>query len=454
MYLNRYANLRMDKKDKIFIGLIALVHLIWYLLACRWTRIYMGDSMEYIYEALNIIRYLFFYSGNAAMPISPEYMTQRQPLYPLFLLGVYLFTINNWVVLALQNLVSVANIYYARKVFMGLGYQKKHDWLLLLFIIAYPAQFINANTIAPDILLQSFTLLYLGNFVAFWQEKELKYAGRMSLALVMGLMVKPVLYPFVWVHVVVIITCTILHKVKMQRPLLIAIFPLCMVLMYSFWNYERTGKFHYTSNQSFNAIYYFYPYLSHKAGPDSANKFLIKERIEYNNIPDYADRYDFANQQGLKLLKQNFFPYMAYHLMNSGRIFIEPGKAEMDLFTGRLTYGRLYSKEGSGFFATIKTNGLSGIGEYVQHNPSMPFVILVLLFNCLRLLGLFWFLVNREIPWPIRSFIFVLVGYFALAAGPIANTRYFLPVSLIVIGCSVTGFTGKLKGRNNNPIQA
>ena len=145
---------------------------------------------------------------------------------------------------------------------------------------------------------------------------------------------------------------------------------------------------------------------------------------------------------------------MAYHLMNSGRIFIEPGKAEIDLFTGRLTYGRLYSKEGNGFFATLRTKGLSGIGQYLQKNPSIPFVILILIFNCLRLSGLFWFFINRNIPWLIRLFIFILIGYFALAAGPIANTRYFLPVSLIVIGCSVMGFSGKLKGRNNNPIQA
>ena len=453
MYLSRFASLRMDKKDKIFIGIIALVHLLWFLLACRWTRIYMGDSMEYIYEALNIKRYYFFYSGNPAMPISPEYMTQRQPLYPLFLLGVYLFTINNWVVLAFQNLVSIANIYYARKVFVSLGYQKKYDWLLLVFIIAYPAQFINANTIAPDILLQSFTLLYLGNFVAFWQEKNLKYAGSMSLALVGGLMVKPVLYPFIWVHVVVVIICTLLLEVKMQRPLLIAIFPLCMVLMYSFWNYERTGKFHFTSNQSFNAIYYFYPYLSHKAGADSANKFLQKERKDYNEIQDYKDRYDFANEQGAALLKQNFFPYMAYHLMNSARIFIEPGKAEMDLFTGRLTYGRLYSKEQTGFYSILKNEGWHGLGAYLYRNPSMPFVILVLIFNCLRLLGLLWFFLNRKIPWSIRAFIFILVGYFALAAGPIANTRYFLPVSLIVIGCSVLGFMGKMN-KNKTAIPA
>jgi len=432
--------MKFSRQDKIFIGTIALVHVVFFLLACIFKRIYMGDSFEYIYEALNIKRYFFFYSGNPAMPILPEYMTQRQPGYPLFLLSIYLFTINNWIVIVLQNLLSVFNIYYIRKVLLTIGYQQKYDWLLLLFVIAYPAQFINANTIAPDILLQTFTLLYFGCFISLVQKKKLEYAVRMSLVLVAGLLVKPVFYPFVLVHFFIIIIVAAKQKVKLQRPVIIAIAPLCAVLLYNYWNYTRTEKFHFTSNQSFNAIYYFYPYISQKEGIDSAQKFLKKERNAIAEIPEYKDRYDYANEQGIELLKQNFFPYVAFHLKNSARIFIEPGKAEMDLFTGKLTYGKLYTKDRSGFYTTMKNKGWAGIGDYFKNNPSMPFVLLVLLFNCIRLIGFLWFFLNRKIDWLVRSFVFILIGYFALAAGPIANTRYFLPVSLILIGCAVLGF--------------
>src|ERR1700721_1499962 len=106
--------INLSRRDKIFIGAVALVHGLFFLLALSYKRIYMGDSFEYIYEALNIKKYFFFYSGNSAMPIVPEYMTQRQPLYPLVLLSVYAFTINNWIVIVSQNLLSVFNIYYAR----------------------------------------------------------------------------------------------------------------------------------------------------------------------------------------------------------------------------------------------------------------------------------------------------------------------------------------------------
>jgi hypothetical protein len=437
-------NLNFDRKDRVFAGIIVLVHLVFFLLAVHYTRIYMGDSFEYIYEALNIKKYLFFYSGNPAMPIVPEYMTQRQPGYPFFLLAVYLFTVNNWIVIVLQNALSVFNIYYTRKVLLNIGYQKKYDWLLLLLVAAYPAQFINANTIAPDILLQTFTLLYFGNFIGLVQKKELKYAVFMSFSLIAGMLVKPVLYPFAIVHFFLIIVMIVRMKMKLQRPMLAAILPVCAVLAYNYWNYTRTEKFHFTSNQAFNASFYYYSFFTQKYGADSANKFLSRERKNYDLIPEYKDRYDYANERGLQLLSENFFPYLLFHLKNSARIFIEPGKAEIDLFTGKLTYGRLYSKEQTGFYATLKNKGWGGMEVYIRNNPSIPIVIVALIFNCIRLIGLLFFFLDRKVDLIFRLFTFILMAYFAVAAGPIANTRYFLPVSLLAIGCAVIGFVGKL----------
>ncbi len=436
---------RYNKQDRIFISAIVLVHIVFFLLAIHYTRIYMGDSYEYIYEAVNIKNLFFFYSGNPAMPIAPEYMTQRQPIYPLFLMGVYLFSVNNWIVIVLQNLISICNIVYTRKLLQNIGYSRRYDWLLLLFIIAYPTQFINANTIAPDILLQSCTLLYFGSFIKLYQQKNLKQGAYMSLWLVVGLLVKPVLYPFVIIHFLLITILFAKWKIKMQRPLLIALLPICAVLLYNYDNLMRTGKFHFSSNQSFNAIYYFNAYFTQTQGADSAAKFLANERADINAFPEYKDRYDYANGRGIQLLKDNFAPYMLFHFKNTARIFIEPGKAEMDLFTGKLTYNELYTKSNEGFAATFKSKGISGLQPYFARNNSMPFVIFVLLFNIIRAIGICFFFIDKKINRHIRVFVLILSGYFALIAGPIANTRYFLPVSLIIIGCAVIGLSGKFK---------
>src|SRR3569832_479244 len=104
-----------SKTDRIIIAVIVLVHNIFFLLAAHFKRIYMGDSYEYVYMAINIKERFLFYSANAALPIMAKNYTLRPPVYSLFLLLVYFFTINNWVVIVLQNLLSIFNILYFRK---------------------------------------------------------------------------------------------------------------------------------------------------------------------------------------------------------------------------------------------------------------------------------------------------------------------------------------------------
>lgn len=437
-----------DKKDIRFAGIVMLVHLAFFLLACMYKRIYMGDSYEYIYEACNIKDLFFCYSGNPVLPIEPEYMTQRQPLYPLLLMGVYLFTVNNWIVLVIQNCLSVFNIIYVRKLMGRLGFEMQYDWLLLTLLVAYPAQFINANTIAPDILLQTCTVLYVGAFLKLYNGGSLKDAMWMSLWLIAGLFVKPVLYPFVVVHILVVIVVLAKHKVQLQRPLAIAILPLCAVLLYNYSNYTRTGKFHFSSNQSFNAIYYFKAYYGATQGADSAARFIADERAAIAALPAYKDRYDAANARGVALLKEHFGPYMWFHVKNAGHIFIDPGKAEIDLFTGRLTYGKLYTDRNGGFFNTLKEKGIRGLNGYIAGNPSLVWTLLIFVFNLGRAWGMVLFFTDKRIAGGIRLFLFVLMAYFAMAAGPIANTRYFLPVSLMAIGCAAIGWGSRLQKKH------
>ena len=88
------------------------------------------------------------------------------------------------------------------------------------------------------------------------------------------------------------------------------------------------------------------------------------------------------------------------------------------------------------------------MNDYLRANPSLFFVLFIFAFNCIRLVGLLLFFRDKRIQWQVRLFIGILVAYFALAAGPIANTRYFLPVSLIVMGCAVMGFDSVNKRKN------
>jgi len=149
------------------------------------------------------------------------------------------------------------------------------------------------------------------------------------------------------------------------------------------------------------------------------------------------------------LLQQNFTGYIFFHLKKSLYIFIEPGKAEMDLFTGKLTYGRIYTKTDDGFWATMKQKGWGSLGNYLSQNPSLWLAGLVLLFNIIRLLGFMLFLLDKQHQLFLRLFLAGFILYFAIAAGPIENTRYFLPVSLLVAGFGVMGWGSRMDNSKN-----
>jgi uncharacterized membrane protein (UPF0136 family) len=435
----------------LFFAITVAAHIIWFAIACACKKIYMGDSMEYIYEAVNI-KNGFFYSGNPAMNIIPEYMTQRQPLYPIFLYLIYCFIGNNWFALILQNIISIINILYIRRVFVKFGNSAPFEILFLLMTLLYPAQFVNSNTIAPEILLQFFTALYIGNMAEWINTRKPKSISCAPVFLIGGLLTKPVLYPFILIHA--LFSCYLMwHQKKViWYNILSILLPIIIVIAYNSCNYERTGKFHFSSNQAFNAIYFYYPFVRSEFGIDSANRFISAERKIYDSYPVYRDRYNYANHRGVVLLSQNARPYLWYHLWNSIRIFIEPGKAELDLFTGKLTYRTLYSKQSGGSFAMAKRNGWGGIVRYLNENPSVFIVFLVFLGNLFRTIGLLLFFKMKNIQGPIKIFFGAILLYFAVAAGPIANTRYFLPVFLIAVGCSCVGYSNFFTKRKTPSI--
>lgn len=447
-------NFKPGKKNLRFLLFLLVVHGVFFVIALTYKRIYMGDSFEYVYMALNIKEQFWFYCGNPALPPVAEYLTLRPPGYPLLLMLVYLFTVNNWVVIFLQNLLSIFNILYLRDTMRMVGYKRRYDYILMAFVMLYPSQFINANTIAPDIALQTCVLVYFHYFVRLMKERKWRNAIWMSLALIAGFMVKPVLYPFALVHCVIILLIAAYFRFGLFRSSLAAVLPLCAVLVYAGVNEYRTGKAHFSSTQSFNAVYYYYFYFVDKEGVRKADAFLEQERAGMAAIPDFKDRYNYANTRGMGLLKENFASYMPYHLKHSARLFIDPGKGEWDMFTGSLSLGRLYSKEQTGFYATLKRDGVEGLGTYIKSNRSFAPMMIVLFFNVLRLVGIILFAFSRRINWRIRLFVICLMGYFAITAGPIANPRYFIPVSLIAIGCATLGYQRLLPGRKNKAIIA
>jgi hypothetical protein len=436
-----------SKANILFTSALMLLHLAFFLLALHFKRIYMGDTYEYVYMALNIRDNGLFYAGNASLPLLAKNFTLRPPGYSLALLPIYLFTVNNWVVILLQNVLSVCNIIYTRNTLSRLGYNTKYDRLFLLLIVAYPAQFIYANTIAPDLLLQTCVLLYFGSFVRLTQRKRMGFVWIMNLALTYGIFTKPILLLFIPVHVLIMLWLCFGSGIP-RIALLSLLIPIGTILAYNTWNLQRTGKFHFTSIQPWNGMYYnVRMFQEHRLGMREAGKFMEEEQKRWDQTNSFKEWYDYGNQRSLEFLKEHFLPYMAYHTKYSLQFFIHPGKGEIDLFTGELTYGRFFAKKDKRIAEILKDMPPSQWAGYFRNHPSVIAMLVILCFNLAKVCGAIAFFISRQIHWQHRLLLFVLLGYFAFMTGPLANTRYHLPVSLLFIGCSTLGYQWLLQRR-------
>lgn len=432
--------IKPTRSDVRFFLSLMVVHAVYFFVATQYKCIYNGDSLEYINMALNFNRG-WFYSGSYFQPLDPMYFTLRPPGYPAFLWLVYQFGINNWIVLFIQNLISVFNILYLRNTLRMLGYTRKYDWLLLAFVILYPSQFINANLIQPELLLQTCVLIYFRHFIKLIHSSSWKDVLIMSLALVGGMMMKPVWYPFAFLHFALVMVMVGRRRQGALRQILGALLPVLVVVGYSYWNGKRTGKVHFSSIQSINALLYNQDYyIRAKYGDDSARSFYETELAKSMAITNFADRYDYQSSKAIEMLGADIVPYSIFHFRKSLMMLIDPGKGEIDLFTAQTNLQQIYSPSTRPFAEVLAKDGWSGVKTYISTNPSSPIAILILLFNIIRTVGLLLFFYLKNIPLRYKWVVATLLCYFVFITGPVAYARYLMPVSLIIMGCAALAF--------------
>lgn len=430
----------------------ALVLLLWhagfYALTLHYGVLYMGDSWEYVTAGYNILEHGKLYSGSPSLPVVEEYMTQRTPLYPAFLAAVYASGGTNWTAVLLQGLLSAASLLVLRATLLRIGYNPRHDWLLLLLLLTFPPQYIHAMWVEPEALLQLFTVAYFHAWVLFAQEKKAQHAWTMSVWLALGLLTKPVLYPFVVAHVAALAFAVFRWRIS-KTVLLAAMIPLLVVIGYRQVNKVRTGHAHFSSNGAFNALYYAYPFYQHRWGTDSAAAWLKFQRAAVNRLPRFADRYAEAERLGAAFVRGHWLQYLPFHARGSARLLVYPGKADIDLFTRKLSYGKLYGVVHPGAIQPPR-HGAEPLAQGSRiEQPSALLALAVFIFNVARLVGFGIFLADKRQSRAVRAALLFLVVYFAWIAGPIAVPRYLLPVWPLMAGAAALGWARILARRSN-----
>lgn len=429
------------RKDKYPLFVLVLIHALWFIAATFiWQRPYSYDSVEYIQLAVNLKNGLY-YSGNAALPVTEQFITLRPPVYALFIwLCWTIFGYNTWCILLVQNIISITSCFLIRNIFQSNFPKTGWQGIYWLLIVVYPMQMVFANMIFSDILLQFFLVLYLQQLFFFIKNRKPSSLFLMALWLTMGVFTKPVLYPFLFLQALWIL----IYCIKTKKAALIstAALPILLVVCYGLWNKKQTGVFHISSVEAYNLLEYnvreFYLF---KYGKEETAVRMEQIHRRLNDANTFKERYDLSKEIALQKIKEDLPGYIAFHGLKSIQLFFDPNKLEFDIFSRHFSY---VNNAGGSFYTSWRTQGISGVWNYLKDYPFLLILVITPVFGFFRLLGCILFLFEKGNDKYLRIAVVVFVLYFAIITGPVANARYFLPILLITSAGAWTGYANAI----------
>ncbi len=388
----------------------------------------LDDSKEYIRTADNLLREGILYNGDLSEHIQPELYTKRPPGYPLLLMIARLFTQSMIPVIVLQLVLSLASFIAMLKIFKPEGYARI---LLTVFIIFFPAQFIYTNLVMAEILFQFVLMMAALSLWRYIKTERISVLWTYQLMLILGILVKPVLYPFIILNIILFLV--LYYRYRQRLVIISSLIPLIFVIIFASINQQRTGYFHISSVQQVKLVdHNLYFFLLDQQGEEKSEEITTEIKATCSREKDLSNRSACLTEAVTSIVKDNITSYGWFHLKGMGRFFIDPGRLELYRFFG------IEKSVGNGFLYRTKKSGVKDAWEYLQmQNGGMIMLLLSIAFiNLVRFTGFLFFLFNRKVDPAFRLFLFLLIGYIAFATSPLGASRFMLPVVLLLTGAA------------------
>lgn len=406
-------------------SIIVLLHAAFFLYALKQNNFYLQpDSSEYLNQRDNLIDYGSFYQGKKEDVHRWYLETRRPPLTGIVLAAIKKISASDIAILIFQNLLSCFVLIYLLKILI------KHypDFNLLLLIpplIFFPAQMIYTNFIMAEMLFQA--LIFAALFSLLQNEKKLSL---FFVFITLAAFVKPVLYLF-WIPAFIAILVfkrkLSLNPVHCSGVVIMAV----AVLLFSWFNYQRTGVFAFSSaSESFLPDYVALPVLHYAEGKENAIK--IHATIQQNALQkkSYPEYHRLLINESIGVVKD--YPFTAAVLWIKGMVvfFTDPGRWDVLTFRNKKP-----AEHQEGFFHHLKLQGLKkAVGHLFRQGMGFTFFSIAgTLVHLFALLCFMVFLRDEKYPFAFRLMAGLIVFYLALMTGPIGSARYRMAVFPVIM---------------------
>lgn len=422
--------------QKRFFLLFILIHFCVWVWQVSQRHVYTLDSYEYLYSAENLKETGIPYNGDFSEAINPDLYTRRPPFYGIFLLLTTFFTLNIPVILIAQIGISLSAFYFFNQKWIKKNLTELEQKIFYVTLGLTPSWFFYSGFIMSEIVLLAILVFMVLLFNEFQNKDSLKMLFKQSTMLTLAYLTKPVFYLFWPVYSFFIF---IQSTKKVKSIILFVGLSLIGVLSISFYNYQFTGNFQYSSMQrigfvNFNAFHF----QMQELGYDAAHAWLdsVDAKAKLNHPDNYAAYSTELMSASVRFCMDRPVKYGLYYAKGILVFFLDPGRFDLYNFFGLDKIGQ------SGLMDVIRVKGFSGILEYFKTQPIFLFLVIgiVLFVNGLKLIGYIFYLFKFKSFTLTEWFMFSIIVYVALLTGPNGASRYALPIQFFLIYGSSKGW--------------
>ncbi len=411
---------------------VVLLHGAFFIYALNQKNYYLQpDSTEYLNQRDNLLEYGSFYQGNPEEPHRWYLETRRPPLNGIVLATIKKIHPSDITVLIFQNLLSCLVLIFLLKILK----KQYPDFNLLLLIpplIFFPAQMIYSNFIMAEMLFQA--LICTGLFFLARAEKKLFL---FFVFITMAAFVKPVLYLF-WIPALIILV--VFRKISRLSLFHFsgAALMAAAVLLLSWFNYQRTGVFAFSSaSESFLPDYVVLPVVHVAEGKEKANEVHASVQQTARQKKNYTEYHRSLINQSINVIKQ--YPFATVVLWAKGMVlfFTDPGRWDVLAFQNKKP-----EEHQDGFFHILKSQGISKALNHLMNQGTglTLFTLAGTLINGVLFFCFLIFLKDERYPFLFRLMAAVIVFYLAFMTGPIGSARYRVSVFPLLLMALPSGW--------------
>ena len=407
-------------KNKLPWLILLAIHIAFFYYALNGGQTQLKDSTEYLQQAENIRTRHTWYCGNRLSTFKEELVSQRPPLYGLFISFTQIFSMPVPLLFFLQMLLSILNCWIAYHLLIIITNKKINPGLFLFPLIFFPTQFIYANMIMSEVLFQTFLMAAIYFGIVYLQKDKISFLWKFQLLITLSFLVKPIalLFPILLfpLHVIYCI------KTKKNKTSLVTfLIPFLTLVGMMQFNYSKTGVWEYSSISRKLMLNYNIYALSEKInGPVAAYQEIDSIETIAATLP-YPQRAVLIDKFCSEKIAEHPIRYSVLHIYGAWRFFIDPCTWETNHFFNT-TQNSLSNK----LSTAIPKTGM----DYLTNEKlySKLFTLLSIFVNCILLLTFVLSLSYKNIALKFRILLGAFILYFAFLTGPSASSRFRLPI--------------------------